>query len=122
MSVRDSSDGAGSPWAAWRDVLNRGFSAGSFEESQRWLSERIDRFVRSDAFLSQVGKAMEGSLVFKTYMDRWMEQSLRAMRLPTSADMDLMFARLDALERRLDAIERAQTEPPQTPPKGETKG
>lgn len=103
MSVRDPSDDA-SPWSAWFNALNR---APSLEQSQRWLAERMDKFVRSDAFLSQVGKAMEGSLVFKAQMDRWMEQSLRAMRLPTTGDLDLIFQRLDDLERRLDRIERA---------------
>lgn len=91
-----------SPWAAWWAALNK---APSFEQSQRWLAERLDKFVRSDAFLSQVGRAMEGSLVFKAQMDRWIEQSLRAMRLPTTGDLDLVFQRLDDLERRLASVE-----------------
>lgn len=91
------------------------------EQSQKWWSERIDRFVRSDGFLSQVGRAMEGSLVFKAQMDRWIEQSLRAMRLPTTGDIDLVFQRLDALERRLDAIEQ-NTSAPAPAPREKKKG
>lgn len=72
---------------------------------EKWAAERFEQLARSDLFLTQVGKGMESSMAFKRVFDRMAEQSLKAMRMPSTGDFDAVHKRLDEIERRLDAIE-----------------
>ena len=69
------------------------------------MSAHLDRVARSEAFLGQVGRTMEHSFAFKRGFDRLAEQWLRAMRLPSAADLDAVHKRLDQLERLLHDLE-----------------
>ncbi len=90
---------------------------------ERMVGEQFDRLARSDAFLGQMGKAMQGSFVFKQTFDRMADQWLRSMRMPTAADVEAVHRRLDELERhltsideRLDALARVRVAAPAPAP------
>jgi hypothetical protein len=81
------------------------FAAGNSAKTwETWINGQLDRFVRSDQFLGQMGKALEGSMLFKAQMDRMFEQSLRSMRMPALSDFEAVHKRLDEMERRLDTV------------------
>ncbi len=83
------------------------FGPGSrlYKEWEDQASVWFEKLTRSDSFLENVGKALEGSFVFKAAFDRWMESYLKAMRLPTVGDLEQVHKRLDELERRLDRMD-----------------
>lgn len=103
MSAERGGEGAPSnPWLQWMKGLGQATPA--FEAWESWISGQLERLVRSDTFLGQMGKALEGSFLLKSQADRFLEQSLRQLRLPTTGDLDAVHARLDELERRLDGV------------------
>lgn len=71
---------------------------------EKWLGERFEQLARNESFLGQMGKAMEGSMLFRAQMNRMTEQSLHSLRMPTLGDVEGMHGRLDELERMIDRL------------------
>lgn len=82
---------------------------------EKWAGERFEQLSRSDLFLAQVTRGMEGSFAFKRLFDRMAEQWLKTMRLPTASDLDAVHKRLDGIERRLDALDERLGVPAPSP-------
>lgn len=101
MSATERNGGPTNPFAAFFGAMPK---SPQMKQWETWLGQQIDRFVRNESFLGQMGKAMESSMVFKAHYDRVLEQSLRSMRLPTRTDLDEVHKRLDELDRRLDGV------------------
>jgi hypothetical protein len=87
--------------ATWKQRLGGGQVFKTWEAK---TAQVMDRLARSEVFLSKVGKALERSFVFKTQMDRLVEQSLRNMRLASLSELESVHKRIDEVDRRLDAI------------------
>jgi hypothetical protein len=102
---------AANPFSQWLNGLS-GLGQGLggdlyrqiYKDWEQWFGAQFDKLARSDAFLEQVGKTLEGTLFARTAMNRWLEQSIKAMRLPTLGDLESIHKRLDEIERRLDAL------------------
>lgn len=102
--TQDSSGGGSNPFSQLFGAFNA-FAGGNAAKSwETWFGGQLDRFVRSEQFLGQMGKALEGSMLFKAQMDRLLEQSLRSMRMPALSDLEAVHQRLDEMERRLEAM------------------
>jgi hypothetical protein len=135
MSTDTGEKKAGGPWAQWLNGFSGlGQGAGGdlyrtiLKDWEGWFGTQFEKMARSEAFLEQVGKALEGTMLARSQANRWLEQSIKAMRLPSTGDMEEVHKRLDAIERRLDAIterlERAErpkapAAPKRPAPKGE---
>ena len=94
-------------WTQWMSGLaqgGQGPAAQVYREWEQWVGQQFDKLARSETFLGQTAKALEGSFLLKSQFDRALEGSLKAMRMPTSSDLEAVHKRLDALERRLDQI------------------
>lgn len=73
---------------------------------EKWLAGRFDELARNESFLGQMGKAMEGSMLFRAQMNRMTEETLHNMRLPTLGDIEGLHGRLDEIERMIDRLVR----------------
>jgi len=71
---------------------------------ESWLTEQFDGLARNDRFLGQMGKAMEGSMLFRAQFNRLVEQSLHNMRLPSLGDVEALHGRLDESERMVERL------------------
>jgi hypothetical protein len=132
MSTQTDEKKAGGPWAQWFNGFSSlGQGAGGdlyrtiLKDWEGWFGAQFEKMARSETFLEQVGKTLEGTLFARAQANRWLEQSIKAMRLPSVGDMEEVHKRLDAIERRLDAIterlERPKTPAP-TPKRPAPKG
>ena len=95
------------PFAQWMKGIN-GLTAGAqspvFKEWERWLTGQMDRLIRNELFLGQMSKSLESSFMLKQQVDRWVDSSIKAMRLPGLKDIEDLHGRLDSLERRIDRL------------------
>jgi hypothetical protein len=101
-----STPNGGNPFTQWMNLLTSAPNQAA-KQWETWVTEQMDRFVRSEPFLERMGKTMAGSFQFKAQLDRLMEQNLRAMRVPTLGDLTAVFGRIDELERRIDTLDDA---------------
>ena len=109
-ALGNTAQGVGGPGGAAGPVANL------YKEWEAFFGTQFEKLARSETFLGQMAKTLEGSFLLKSQFDRMMEHSVRAMRMPTASDMELVNQRLDGLERRLDALmEKLDA---RTPPKG----
>lgn len=111
VGADDKGGRAANPWAQWLNGLSGlGQGAGGdlykqiVKDWEGWFGTQFEKLARSEAFLEQVGRALETTLSARTQGNRWLEQSIKAMRLPTTGDLEEMHKRLDGIDRRLDAI------------------
>lgn len=71
---------------------------------EKWLAGQFDALARNDRFLDQMGKAMEGSMLFRGQLNRMFEQYLHSARMPSLGDIEGVHKRLDEMERQLDRL------------------
>ncbi len=76
------------------------FSDMIFKQWEKGFSTFMDQLVRNQAFLTQMGKLMEGSNLFRMVVDRSIIKALESVQLPTRKDM----------EDALSAIRRIEVE------------
>lgn len=72
---------------------------------ETWLGTQLDQLSRNNRFLGQMGKAMEGSMLFRATLNRMVEEYLHGLRMPTLGDVQGVHGRLDELERVLDRLD-----------------
>jgi len=112
-------------WTQWMSGLaqgGQGPAAQVYREWEQWVGQQFDKLARSETFLGQTSKALEGSFVLKSQFDRALEGSLKAMRMPSAGDLEAVHKRLDALERRLDQIaDQLEAQAPKATPKRTAK-
>ena len=72
----------------------------------RSFSEMFDQMMKTSAFAATMGKALEQSVDFKKQFDEMIEETLKQMRLPTTADMKELHRQLNALTVQLDRLEQ----------------
>jgi hypothetical protein len=64
MSATERDGGPTNPFAAFFGAMPK---SPQMKQWEAWLGQQIDRFVRNESFLGQMGKAMESSMVFKAH-------------------------------------------------------
>ena len=73
-------------WTQWMSGLAQGGQgpAGQvYREWEQWIGQQFEKLARSESFLGQTAKALEGSFLLKSQFDRMLEGSLKAMRMPS---------------------------------------
>lgn len=91
-------------WFSGLGNLSQGHAGQVYKEWETWFGAQFEKLAKNESFLGQMAKSMENSFLLKSQFDRMMETSARAMRMPTSGDVESIHKRLDELERRLDAV------------------
>lgn len=71
---------------------------------EKWLAGQFDTLARNDRFLDQMGKAMEGSMLFRGQLNKMFEQYLHSARIPSLGDIEGIHKRLDEMERQIDRL------------------
>jgi len=59
-----------------------------FKQWEKGFSTFMDQLVRNQAFLTHMGKLMEGSNLFRMVVDRSIIKALESVQLPTRKDME----------------------------------
>ncbi len=106
----------------WSDFLQRAASVGftpppqaEFVDQVRKafftaLSEHMDQFLRSDAYLRTMKQAMDHSLAWQQTMNEYLQRGLQTAQMPSRQDSDHLVTLIRGLEervlRRLDDVER----------------
>ena len=65
-------------WTQWMSGLaqgGQGPAAQVYREWEQWVGQQFDKLARSETFLGQTAKALEGSFVLKSQFDRALEGS-----------------------------------------------
>lgn len=107
MSVDEGSGSGSNPWTQWMSgfaQLGQGPAGKVYKEWESWFSQHFDRLARNESFLAQISKALEGSFVMKSQMDRWVDASIKSMRLPSARDVEAVHERLNDIERRMASL------------------
>lgn len=55
---------------------------------EKMFSSSMEYIVKSDTFLSYMGKMLESSSIFKMVIDKSIEKTLESMRMPTRKDIE----------------------------------
>ena len=71
---------------------------------QAVLRKMLEEWMRSDAFLSHIGKAMEASNLFRTQLNQVFEKHLGALRIPSTTDLQDLRSRLRTIDDRLEDL------------------
>ncbi len=123
MAENDSQFRFPDPFTAfWSDFMQRAASVGftpppqaEFVEQVRKaffaaLSEHLDQFLRSDAYLKTMKQAMDHSLAWQQTMNDYLQRGLQTAQMPSRQDSDHLVTLIRGLEervlRRLDDVER----------------
>jgi hypothetical protein len=80
-------------------------------------AQYCDEFMRSDAYLQAMKKAMDGALAFKQQVNDFLTKALHESQVPARSDTDSillvlrsleerMLARMDEITRRVDSLSR----------------
>jgi hypothetical protein len=92
------------------------FSDMLFKQWEKGFSTFMDQLVRNQAFLTQMGKLMEGSNLFRMVVDRSIIKALESIQLPTRKDMEDALAAIRRIEveqqklaTRLDLLQDSLT-------------
>jgi hypothetical protein len=113
MSASDTTSGGGAPGAGGKGLMDwlselgnlaQGPASQIYKDWEKWLAQSFEKLSRNESFLGQMAKALEGTFVLKIHVDRMLENSIKAMRLPTQGDLETVHARLTEIERRLDSL------------------
>jgi polyhydroxyalkanoate synthesis regulator phasin len=83
------------------------------DAERRW-NEYFNQQMATDEFTQAMTRTMEGYAAMQANFARGMEQYLRALNIPTHADLAKLAERVTALEQRIDSLE-AREEPPDAP-------
>ena len=106
MSTRIDPNALKNAWTEWfagLGHLGQGPASQVYKEWETWFSVQFEKLANNETFLGTMAKSMESNFLLKSQFDRMMETSARALRMPTSGDIEQIHKRLDELERRLDA-------------------
>lgn len=104
MSVADKSQKNPFPFANLLEGLGKR-PGDALRLWETWAATQFDQLARNGKFLGPMGKAMEGSMLFRASVNRMVEESMHQMRMPTLGDVQGLHARLDELERTLDRLD-----------------
>lgn len=71
------------------------------------LSEHMEQFMRSEAFLASMKQAMDNALAWQQMMNQTFQQSLSAAQAPAKADVEHVTMLVRGMEERvLDKLEK----------------
>jgi len=76
------------------------------EMEQRW-NDYLNQVMGSDAFAQTMARSTEGFSGLQASFAQGMEQYLRALNLPTRADIAQLIERVGKLEQKIDALGEA---------------
>ena len=77
----------------------------SATETERRWNEYLNQVMGTDAFAQWMTRVMESNAAVQAAFARSMEPYLRALNIPTHADLARLVERLTMVEQRLDALE-----------------
>ncbi|MCA9538964.1 MAG: hypothetical protein KC620_08745 [Myxococcales bacterium] len=103
MSEAQDKGSGGNPFARLFEGLTGG-SGQAMKTWETWVTGQMDKMMRSEQFLGQIGKSLESSMLLRGQMNRLLEESMHNLRMPTLGDVEAVHRRLDEFERRLDAV------------------
>ena len=73
-------------------------------QAERQWNEYLNQVMGTDAFAQMMARSMESSAAIQAAFARSMEPYLRALNIPTNADLARLTERLTMLEQRVDAL------------------
>ena len=115
-----SSNGGGDPWSKmWADWVGQCAPTGfapppNRDEASRQMRQAFmdawarhcDEFLKSEAFLDGMKKAMDGALAFRQQLNEFLTRVLHENQLPARSDTDSILLVLRSMEERvLERIE-----------------
>jgi len=121
MSAENPFGASADPFMAfWSDFMKRMASAGAappqpspdaFEQMRKAylgaMSEHMEQFMRSEAFLSSMKQAMDNALSWQQMMNQTFQQSLSAAQAPAKGDVEHVTMLVRGMEERvLDKLEQ----------------
>ena len=80
---------------------------GLYETWEKAATAWFEAWSKSPAFLTAMGQTMEAQLGMKSSMNKMMENTLEAWRIPTSRDFEALTDRIAHLEERTSSIEES---------------
>jgi len=79
-------------------------SQDALRQWQTMLRGVLEEWVRSDTFLTQMGRTMENSNLFKAHFEKMLERQLAALHIPSTKDLEDLRGRLRVLDDRVEDI------------------
>ncbi|MFQ5553438.1 MAG: hypothetical protein ACE5G5_11300 [Candidatus Methylomirabilales bacterium] len=71
---------------------------------EKMMAESFDSMMRNPAFVANMAKAFENSLISKEQIDRSVQDTLRAMSLPSTRDIAQIMDALGSLRVAVDEL------------------
>ena len=76
----------------------------AFTRTEELLTRGFTRLAQNDLYLNLAGRQMERMFRSQTLMNRWREEWLRTMRMPTTSDVDDVREQVRALHDQVEAL------------------